>query len=335
MKKYLISCDWGTTAFRLRLIDTVEDKVISEVLSQEGVAHTYAVWKATSPTLPDKQRFFRDKLKKQIAVLANQTNKNLEGIDIALSGMASSSIGMYEVPYATVPFNLDGSQANIHTIEADDDFPHKIILISGVRSDDDVMRGEETQLIGVADLLHLSDQERYIFILPGTHSKHLYLENNRLTGIQTYMTGELFNIISNHSILKESIEIDKISHFSNQELAAFKKGVQEADKTGILKSLFKVRTNQLFHKLNNVENGFYLSGLLIGSELKHLVDESNCQLVLCSGNNLYEFYKWAIETLDLSERTITVPSEIIDKAVVVGQMKIVQNQVLTLKSIAR
>ena len=322
IKKYLISCDWGTTAFRLRLIDTINYKVISECISLEGVALTYEAWKATGTPAQEKQGFFKNKFKQQMAVLTSQSNMPFEGLDIIISGMASSSIGMVELPYATLPFNVDGSQANIQLIEADAFFPHKIMLISGVRSADDVMRGEETQLIGLIDLLNLSPNEPYIFILPGTHSKHLYLENNRLVNFHTYMTGEIFNILSNHSILKDSIDITTLDDFSNVELAAFKKGVFEADSTGILNSLFKVRTNQLFQKLNKKENSFYLSGLLIGSELKNLLAESNCQLVLCSGNNLFEFYKTAIEALNLSERTMTVPSEMIDKAVVIGQMKI-------------
>jgi 2-dehydro-3-deoxygalactonokinase len=185
-----------------------------------------------------------------------------------------------------------------------------------------VMRGEETQLIGLIDLLNLPPHKPYIFILPGTHSKHLYLENNRLVNFHTYMTGEIFNILSNHSILKDSIEIVTSENLTDSNLTAFKKGVLEANSSDILNSLFKVRTNQLFQKLNKKDNGFYLSGLLIGSELKQLLTESNCQLVLCSGNNLFEFYKTAIEALNLSERTITVPSKIIDKSVVVGQMKI-------------
>lgn len=324
MNEYFISCDWGTTAFRLRLIDTVGYKVMSECISLDGVARTYEAWKATGSPAHEKQVFFKDKLKQQLAVLSKQSKHPLEGLDIIISGMASSTIGMVELPYATLHFDLDGSQANIQLIEADAFFPHKIILISGVRSADDVMRGEETQLIGLIDLLNLPPHKPYIFILPGTHSKHLYLENNRLVNFHTYMTGEIFNILSIHSILKDSIDIHSLNDFSNLELEAFKKGVLEANSSDILNSLFKVRTNQLFQKLNKKENGFYLSGLLIGSELKHLASESNCQLVLCSGNNLFEFYKTAIEALNLSERTITVPSEIIDKSVVIGQMKIMK-----------
>lgn len=326
MNKYFLSCDWGTSAFRLRLIDTIDYKMISEMVSFEGIARTYEAWKATDTPEQEKQSFFRDKLKQQLLVLKSQSNISFEGLDIIISGMASSSIGMVELPYATLPFNLDGSQTNIQLIETDAFFSHKIMLISGVRSADDVMRGEETQLIGLTDLLNLSPNKPYIFILPGTHSKHIYLENNRLVNFHTYMTGEIFNILSNHSILKDSIDIHSLNDFSNLELTAFKKGVLEANSSDILNSLFKVRTNQLFQKLNKKENCFYLSGLLIGSELKHLASESNCQLVLCSGNNLFEFYKTAIEVLNLSERTMTVPSEIIDKSVVIGQMKIFKNQ---------
>ncbi len=326
MMKNFISCDWGTTAFRLRLIDSIDYNVISECVSLEGVARTYEAWKATGTPAQEKQDFFIDKLKQQIAVLKSQSNMPLEGLDILISGMASSSMGVVELPYATLPFNLDGSQANIQLIDADASFPHKIILISGVRSEDDVMRGEETQLIGLIDLLNLSSNQPYIFILPGTHSKHLYIENDRLVNFHTYMTGEIFNILSNHSILKGSIDITSLLDFSNLELAAFKKGVLETNSSGILNSLFKVRTNLLFQKLNKKENGFYLSGLLIGSELKQLLTEPHCQLVLCSGNNLFEFYKTAIEVLNLLERTIIVPSEMIDKAVVIGQMTIFRNQ---------
>jgi 2-dehydro-3-deoxygalactonokinase len=321
MKKYLISCDWGTTAFRLRLIHTQNHKVISEVVSLQGIASTYEAWKMTGSPPQNKLHFFRERLKEQIAVLAKQSKNQLKGLDVVVSGMASASIGMYELPYATLPFCLDGNQAILYTIAADENFQHKIILISGVRSDDDVMRGEETQLVGLTEIVNLSDGN-FIVILPGTHSKHLYIQKNHLVRFHTYMTGEMFNILSNHSILKDSIDIAALGNFSNIEKAAFQKGVLESTSTPMLNSLFRVRTNQLFQKFNKSENGFYLSGLLIGSELTCLINESNCQLVLCSGNNLYEFYKTAIDILDLSERTITVPSEIIDKAVVVGQMKI-------------
>ncbi len=322
MNKYFISCDWGTTTFRLRLVETETQEVLSEVITNEGIAPTFAAWKTTQN---DRQLFFKEKLKLQITALEKQSKKSLADVDIIVSGMAASSIGLLELPYAALPFDLNGSQTTTHILEADADFPNKIILISGLRSESDVMRGEETQVIGLMELLKLSAEKDFILILPGTHSKHIYLKNNILTGFQTYMTGEMFSIISNHSILKDSIILRGADAFSATELAAFKKGVGEAVTSDLLKNLFKVRTNQLLHQWDKIENGLYLSALLIGSELKNLLTETDATLVLCSGNHLFELYKMALEVLGLSERILCVPPEIIDKSVVVGQVSILQN----------
>ncbi len=331
MKKYLIGCDWGTTSFRLRLIETIENKVISEVLSTEGVASTFDAWKATKGEFETKKSFFIQHLKEKLDLLALQSKVDLDGIEIVISGMASSSIGIYEVPYATLPYDVDGSQTVVHRLEADVHLPHDILLISGVRSKYDVMRGEETQLVGLAELLDLADYQRYILILPGTHSKHLYVHNNRLIDFQTYMTGEVFSLISHHSILKESVE--KTSReLSVLEIDAFEMGVRESGARGLLRNLFRVRTNQLFQKWTKKENGLYLSGLLIGSEIQDLLAETEYQLVLCSGNNLYELYKAAVQVLGLSDRTLTASADMVDIATVVGQVKIFQNQALLLNN---
>lgn len=321
-KKYFLSCDWGTTNFRLRLVDTSNNEVVSEITSQEGIARTFQAWKASDMPENERVRFFKNFLKQQITVLENQSQRNLVGLDIIISGMASSSIGLLELPYVTLPFDLNGNQAFIHKIEADEQFPYSIKLISGVRSDDDVMRGEETQLIGLMALLQLP-VDNFIFILPGTHSKHLYTEGGRLVRFHTYMTGEMFNILSNHSILKDSIDSSAFQETSSNEWAAFEKGVLDTE-GGLLNPLFKVRTNQLFEKYTKKENALYMSGLLIGSELQELKTQSK-QLVLCSGNNLFEFYKLAIDALGLSECTHIVPSDVIEKAVVVGQALLVAN----------
>jgi hypothetical protein len=68
------------------------------------------------------------------------------------TGMVSSSMGMRELPYRELPLAIDGSALSVERVAARDDFPHALVLVSGVRSHDDVMRGEETQLIGACAL---------------------------------------------------------------------------------------------------------------------------------------------------------------------------------------
>ncbi|WP_420151871.1 2-dehydro-3-deoxygalactonokinase [Spirosoma sp.] len=331
MKNYLLGCDWGTSSFRLRLINSQDQQLVDEITSPEGVASTFTAWKKQGESVGmSRERFFRQQLRKQIERLADVVGKRLKGIPIVISGMASSSIGMDEVPYATLPFPTDGSLASVKRLDSQTEFPHEILLIGGVCSEHDVMRGEETQLIG---LLSLLDTKYYpvqdtIILFPGTHSKHIYIQDGQLIDFQTFMTGEVFNLMSQHSILKDSVEAPRSIAFSKNELDAFKVGIHEDNATSILNTLFRVRTNQLFNKFSKRENALYLSGLLIGNELKSLVDKKNWHLIVCSGTNLYELYKLGMQELHLSERSTTISADLLDKATVAGQLKIMQSQLI-------
>jgi 2-dehydro-3-deoxygalactonokinase len=325
MGKYLLSCDWGSTVFRLRLIEMPGQDVIGEVSSDDGVTRTFNSWKthAADKGITRKQYFF-DQLKKQKTILAAKLSIKLDGVTIIISGMASSSIGMQELPYAILPFDVNGISASIHVFAAADNFPNQVVLISGVKSEDEVMRGEETQLIGLSALLNLQQKEA-ILVLPGTHSKHLHINNGKLLSIKTFMTGELFSLLTHQSILKDSVDESGGAELSADEKDAFKLGFKKAADANILNSLFTVRTNQLFAKLNKRQNFYFLSGLLIGTEINHLCDKKNVPLILSCGGNLYELYKLALQGLGLLERTTVVSADAIVKATITGQVIIYQN----------
>lgn len=335
MKNHLLCCDWGTSSFRLRLINSADNQLLGEILTPEGIAVTFNAWKAQILNRNiARDQFFRTYLKTQIDILGAKLSFDLDGITIVISGMASSSIGMEELPYSELPYLMDGSQADVRSFDALDDFGHEIILISGVKSNTDVMRGEETQLTGLLDMEELSalKNKEAVFIFPGTHSKHMYVKENQLVEFQTFMTGEVFQIMINHSILKDSVENRKDAELADHEVQAFKKGIRQAGISNLLNSLFKVRTNQLFNRFSKTENAFFLSGLLIGNELKHLKEDKNYNLILCSGNNLYELYQLAVEELGLSEITTTISADLINKATIAGQIKIFRNQTLKLNN---
>jgi 2-dehydro-3-deoxygalactonokinase len=327
IENYLFCCDWGTSSFRLRLINTADHQVMGEVLSEDGIANTYNSWKANGETdSVDKLEFFKAKLREAVGALFRKLNLKLDEVPIVISGMASSSIGMDDVPYAELPFPVDGSECRFRFYPAEDGFAHSITLVSGVKAEKDVMRGEETQLVGLMSLLDKSTAAKDgILIFPGTHSKHLYVSQNKLVNIQTFMTGELFSLMAHSSVLKNSVKPTSLSAFSNVDADAFKSGVQESVSTNILSSLFSVRTNELFGKLTKEQNFFYLSGLLIGAELKGLHDQESWQLMLCSGSNLFELYKAAMEELKLLGRTTIIPAALIDRAAVAGQIKIFES----------
>ncbi|GAB3223112.1 hypothetical protein GCM10027423_58100 [Spirosoma arcticum] len=304
---------------------------VGEIQSQHGIARMFTDWKADGePNGIPREQFFRRQLKAHIDRLAGQVAHSLDGIPVVISGMASSSIGMADVAYATLPFAADGSQASIRHFDAQPDFPWEIKLVSGVSSQQDVMRGEETQLIGLLTLLDQANEQtrKAIFIFPGTHAKHMAIEHDQLVHFDTFMTGELFHLLANQSILADSVDISNLIPVLDSEMAAFKRGVRQSKSSPILNSLFTVRTNELFNKLTKRQNALYLSGLLIGQELGHLVDKPDWPIVLCSGSNLAVFYKLAIDELQLSERTTTVLPDLIDRAASVGQIRLYQHQLI-------
>ncbi len=326
MRNYIISCDWGTSEFRLRLINIIEDDIVKEIVSPDGAFSIYNRWTADSQKITLK-KYYLQFLLPQIELLLKDTSKDFKDVPIIISGMASSSIGVEEQPYANIPFALDGKNAVLKFIEKNTDFPYDLLLISGVREIADVMRGEETQMIGIAQMEELMDlTEDAICIFPGTHSKHIKISKGNIVNFKTYLTGELFQLLSTMSVLKGSVSKERNDKVMDEmNLQSFYQGIEQSAKNAnLLNKLFSVRTNDLFGLLSHQENFFYLSGMLIGSEIRSLQLEMPCRIILCSGNSLFQLYQLAIEKLNFGEQTIFIPPTMMDKAAFVGQFKIFQ-----------
>ncbi len=177
------------------------------------------------------------------------------------------------------------------------------------------MRGEETQLIGCME------QGDGWYVFPGTHSKHILVNNNEIVDFSTYMTGEFFGLLSEMSLLGGSVEKNEDLNEA-RNMGSFERGVQHAAGANLLHAAFRVRTNDLFGKLSAKENYHYLSGLLIGTELQDLVGKTKTSDVkgyLCCGTALKDYYEKALGVLDLCERVHIFPSGWVDTAVVRGQ----------------
>ncbi|RYY20649.1 MAG: 2-dehydro-3-deoxygalactonokinase [Chitinophagaceae bacterium] len=310
----ILSCDWGTSNFRLRLVDAVSAESIHEVVSGEGIAMVYNLWSVSGT---DREQFYAAVLQKHIDVLEQRCNENLENVPLVISGMASSTLGISELGYANLPFSADGGSVNHRKINVDG-FHHPIFLISGVRSENDVMRGEETQWVGLMQDKDFNTGDDLLFIMPGTHSKHLLVKDGDIIAFRTFMTGEFFQLLSTMSVLKNSISIP-FSLEDPGEKEAFIKGVRAAGNANLLHESFMVRTNQLFGRFNKKENASYLSGLLIGTEIR---DISPFKTMLAAGESLSALYKLALENSGSSINvTICQPADL-DKAVIMGQLTI-------------
>jgi 2-dehydro-3-deoxygalactonokinase len=123
----------------------------------------------------------------------------------------------------------------------------------------DVMRGEETQIFGL-------DLDNALVVLPGTHSKWTSVRGGGIDWFSSFMTGEVYDVLKRHSILgrmMQDVPQDGIPAGFSQGLCYALSG-----KAGTLQSLFSTRTRGLFGELSEQESGGYLSGLLIGAEIR-------------------------------------------------------------------
>jgi 2-dehydro-3-deoxygalactonokinase len=275
MNKF-ISCDWGTSSFRIRLVDADTGEISGEVISDEGIADTYQQWLASG--LPEQERiyFYQRILKRNMRRL---TGAGYENLPVICSGMVSSSIGLIELPYGNFPFAWKVSQILFKKIEGSKEFPNPLYVISGFRTDTDIMRGEEMILLGC----EIPDEGEKIFIFPGTHSKHVFIKNKKAIDFKSYMTGEIFNLLSEKSILRKAVRMG-----SDQK--SFIEGCETGLQGNILHHVFRVRTRQLLDQSDPVSNYQFLSGLLIGAELSDLKGTSS-PIYLVAGNHLEEAYR--------------------------------------------
>ena len=321
---YILCCDWGTSSFRLRLIN-LKGILLAECFTDQGIFKTYQDWeKQSANSIDGKFNFYLKYIKSQIASLHCNDAINLYSLPIVISGMATSTIGMQNVPYAQLPFLLNGS-VGYEVIKQ----KHEplIILATGVCSDNDMMRGEETQLMGLFHLEALQNilPKEGVFILPGTHSKHITVENKAAISIKTYMTGELFQILTENGTLSKSVQPSSSSSIHEAlHTEALIKGVQESKNNNVLNSLFKVRVNDVLFNKSHLENFYFLSGVLIGTELNYLITASPT-IVICGSDHLLPYYKIALAELGLSSKCIFIDPALLDHATMRGQLAIFNN----------
>jgi 2-dehydro-3-deoxygalactonokinase len=257
MHKSFIAIDWGTTSFRAYLVGS-DGAVQDQVADSEGI-------------LAVKGGDFEVALERHIGHWST-------ALPVVASGMITSRQGWIELPYAECPAGPAELANSIHLHVAKSGRRIHFLTglhLSGSTLGHDVMRSEETQVFGSLDL------GAHHFVAPGTHSKWIDVVNGEITNFATYITGEMFSLLRNHSILGRLMTSDTDSE------AAFLKGVDKAfsDPAGFLHSLFSVRSLGLFNAVAADELASYLSGIVIGTEVAHATlsnDRSAKYVILAS-----------------------------------------------------
>lgn len=274
----MIAIDWGTTSFRAYRLDAKGASIESRT-APDGILSVEAG--------------------KFAATLERHTGDWIAvgEAPVVMSGMVGSRQGWLEVPYVPCPAGLDDIAVSMRKVA----WPGGEAWIApGVTCRDeagipDVIRGEETQILGVLEAL---GSGRHTICLPGTHSKWVEVDDGRIVRFATHMTGEAFAVFKAHSLLgrmmKDGVDAP----------AAFADGVRRAANTGgLLHHLFGVRSRGLFGELADSASASYLSGLLIGHEIRAASAGDATVHLLCTPQ-LARLYRQALDALGRQSSTL-------------------------------
>ncbi|MBS1229287.1 MAG: 2-keto-3-deoxy-galactonokinase [Proteobacteria bacterium] len=251
----LLALDWGTSSLRAFLMH--DGQVIDTRHSAHGIQHL---------PLPGRAGF-----EQAFAAIAGDWVRHWPQLPVVASGMVGSAQGWREAPYVRCPATVKALAEQNTTVASG--LGQEILIAPGVLYDEpgelpDVMRGEEIQIAG-ALLQNPQWSERSCILLPGTHSKWVQIEDGKIVRFATYLTGELFAVLSAHSILGRLLPAASEVK-GGTDVAAFELGLANARRSGpgeLSHQLFGTRTLGLTGRLAPAALADYLSGLLIGHEL--------------------------------------------------------------------
>ena len=267
MKKW-IAVDWGTSTFRAYLVQNNE---VSDTIETK-----------------DGMKFVKSHLFEQtLLTLIDRWLDNDKITEILASGMVGSKQGWEEAPYQKTPCNLKSLNYITPSLK---DNRISLKIFSGVCqiNQPDVMRGEETQIAG---FLNENPNFNGSICLPGTHSKWVEIKNNNIVKFKTFMTGELFEIISKNSVLIHSVKAEKIDKM--ELLKSVDKILQKPELFS--NALFQLRADDLINSKGPLIYKSRLSGYLLAIELLGSVEFwKNSDIVLIGNPDLIEMYQFIL-----------------------------------------
>lgn len=281
-KAELIAVDWGTTRFRAFLV-AADGVTLAKAVADDGILSVASggfpavlekhcgAWLATSPDIP-----------------------------VVMAGMVGSRNGWVEAPYRQCPAAVSDIAASMISVSHDE--RHRVWIVPGLSTRDssgtpDVLRGEETLAIGTGLTSGL-------VVLPGTHSKWVRMDQGRIVGFATFMTGELYATLLSDTILGRLRE-------EPDDQVGFAKGLQAASGPGGLShQAFSARTTVLMGDLSGHSVASYISGLLIGSEIIEgfAMEPDAEKIIVVAEGAIAEAYELAFRTKERNVSFMTPDS---------------------------
>ncbi|MGI5217984.1 2-dehydro-3-deoxygalactonokinase [Nocardia sp. CA-290969] len=286
----LIALDWGTTSLRSWLLGD-DGRILDTRRPAGGLLDLAEGIDAADPAA--RARAYEAAYLR----VCGEWLRDHPGIPALACGMVGSAQGWYEAGYLTVPARLEQTARELTPIRLDEGTVH---LVPGLRIPSeprhdlpgDVLRGEETQVIGVLELMERRDAA-HTLVLPGTHTKWVRVEDGKVASFTTAMTGELYGLVTRYGLLSHTATT------ARRDDTAFARGLTAGFSSrdqGLGTALFGARALVLDELLAPAAVADYLSGVVIADEVRHVLPRYPAAdpIVLCGAADLCRRYAIAL-----------------------------------------
>lgn len=309
---FYIAGDWGFSHLRLWLVDQAT-----------GMVHDHCTGPGISLLIDGSAdiaaTFFQ---------LTESWRKQFFVQQALLCGVVGSNIGWLTTDYISCPISLLNDRLAPKKVPQSNDQTINIQLVPGLKClrenhIPDSMRGEETQLIGALLTDPALSQGEQLVCLPGTHSKWVWLNQGSVGEFITGLSGELFAVLEQHSVLLSQSDVPDYNHCPEH----FALGIERTESgSNLIQLLFETRSRQLSGQLSASAARAFLSGLIIGSDIRGIMQRSNTQhseIAFIGKPELCNHYQSACQQLGYNGRIIDG-----EKLVLAGLHFLMQQQFL-------
>lgn len=307
-----ITIDGGTTNTRVCLADN--EKILDKYTIKSGVKSCI-----------DNKDLLCDEIKIAIDNIVKNNNLNEKDIECILaSGMITSEFGLCHLDHINAPAGITELHDNMYKTRIEKISQLPFVFIRGVKTcgtsfeDTDMMRGEETELMGIIN----PEYKECVYILPGSHSKIIKVDfHGKITDFSTMLTGEMISALSKETILKDSVDLS-ISNFDTEFVL---NGYDYCKNNGINKALFKVRIlKNIFSESKEKIYSFFM-GTILCDEITEIIN-SGVKTVVIGGRTQIKNAIMHILKNRSNIRTIVLDDDTVNNSTTLGAVRIFNKQ---------
>ena len=301
-----ITVDGGTTNTRLTLVS--DGRCVDTVRYNVGARAN-----------ADDSTLLKNAVKEGIFALLNRNNLTEKDITRVLaSGMITSEFWLCKLDHLIAPAGIKELHDTMHETLFPDISAIPFVFIRGVKlkanrlEAADMMRGEETELFGLYDTLD------GVYILPGSHSKIIEVdENGKITGFKTELTGEMIAALSQNTVLKSTVDLS-VEKYSEEYLL---KGYRYCNEFGINEALFKVRVLGNLMGADKVQTYSFFMGVVLSAEINTVL-KTNPKTVTVGGKKQIKEATVTLLKSTTDAEIISVPDSVVNSSAALGAVRI-------------